>query len=62
MKPDRYRLESVGGMTYALIDNVVGSVPIAHYTATPRNVALIPDAELAQRICALLNDDERKRA
>ena len=62
MKPDRYRLESVGGMTYALIDNVVGSVAIARYTATPRNVALIPDAELAQRICALLNDDERKRA
>ena len=62
MKPDRYRLESVGGMTYALVDNMIGSVGESRFDITPRNVALIPDAELAQRICALLNDDERKRA
>ncbi len=62
MKPDRYRLESVGGMTYALIDNIIGSVSESRFEQTPRNVALIPDAELAQRICALLNEDERKRA
>ena len=49
-------------MTYALIDNIIGSVAKSRFQQTPRNVALIPDAELAQRICALLNEDERKRA
>lgn len=62
MKPDRYRLESVGGMTYALIDNIVGAGQGQINGPVPRNIALIPDAELAQRICALLNEDERKRA